>query len=108
MIPFSDTLTIRKGTRSSNTTQYSVSYPNLETSAQGRIMPLNQRQLFGALGSIPTETFNLWLDASIHVIEPGDQVVHDNTTYEVTSVETHRMGGVPQLHRCLIQRLPSG
>lgn len=99
--------TVQSSAVSATTSQFTVTHSNAETSAQMRLLPLSQSSMLGTLGAnIPTETFQLWIDAQI-TVHPGYVVTLNSVTYQVISVETYGTFEAPDYHKCLVQRMMS-
>lgn len=98
--------TVQSGTKSGVTAQFTMTHAAAESSAQMRLLPLNQARILSATGSIPTEVFQLWVDADV-TISLEDLIVLDSVTYKVLSVETYGTFESPDYHKCVVQRMLS-
>lgn len=99
--------TVQSSAVSATTGQFTITHANAETSAQMRLLPLSQSGMLTHLGSnLPTETFQLWIDAQV-TVHPGYMVTLNSVTYEIISVETYGVFESPDYHKCLAQRMLS-
>lgn len=99
---------IKRGTRTDSTAPYAVNYAENETDVRMRLVPLNQSRIFSSLGQIPSEVVEIWVDG-IHSVIPGDEIILNSVTYQVDTVESHRLGVISNdwFHKCMCHRRQS-